>query len=457
MKTIHPILISVLLLTGTTQLSAQTLGDRVLNNTKNTLERRVEQKVDKTVNKGVDKVEDKVDGAAKGGNKKNKDANSSDSSSNSGNNSGGNNSGGNTSSNEKGSSKSTTPSLKTYSKFDFVPGEKVVVQEDFMQDAVGDYPAKWNTNGSGELVSIEGTPGHWLKLNKNGTCYPEFITELPENFTFEYDLVCNETFNYYSSGFNISFVQMTKPATEFTKWARFSDGKEGVRIYMHPTGAANSSGSTDVRVITNGEELLKNNLATNQFAAHMGKNKIHVSIWRQKNRLRVYFNDEKVWDLPRAFQDGVKYNSVIFHTADMNKEEDYFLISNLRLAVGAPDTRSKLITEGKLVTRGIQFESGSDKVKPESYGTLKEIATVLKENPTVRVKIVGHTDSDGEEATNLDLSKRRAEAVKKALTTEFGIDAGRLETDGKGESAPTDVNTTSVGKANNRRVEFIKL
>jgi outer membrane protein OmpA-like peptidoglycan-associated protein len=171
----------------------------------------------------------------------------------------------------------------------------------------------------------------------------------------------------------------------------------------------------------------------------------------------VYFNEEKVWDLPRAFQDGVKYNSVIFHTADMHRAEDYFLISNLRLAVGAPDTRSKLITEGKLVTRGIQFESGSDKVKPESYGTLKEIATVLKENPTVRVKIVGHTDSDGEEATNLDLSKRRAEAVKKALTTEFGIDAGRLETDGKGESAPTDVNTTTVGKANNRRVEFLKL
>jgi len=119
--------------------------------------------------------------------------------------------------------------------------------------------------------------------------------------------------------------------------------------------------------------------------------------------------------------------------------------------------RSKLITEGKLVTRGILFDVNSDKIKPESYGTLKEIAKVLTENSTVRVKIIGHTDSDGSEASNFDLSKKRAESVKNALSSEFGIDAVRMETDGKGETEPVSDNNTPVGKANNRRVEFLKL
>ena len=89
--------------------------------------------------------------------------------------------------------------------------------------------------------------------------------------------------------------------------------------------------------------------------------------------------------------------------------------------------------------------------------TLKEISEVLKDNATVKVKIIGHTDSDGDDKSNLDLSKRRAASVKNALSTEFGIDASRMETDGKGESEPASANTTSEGKANNRRVEFIKL
>jgi len=88
---------------------------------------------------------------------------------------------------------------------------------------------------------------------------------------------------------------------------------------------------------------------------------------------------------------------------------------------------------------------------------LKEIAAVLSENPDVKVKIIGHTDSDGEDAKNLDLSKRRAAAVKAALSKEFNIDAGRMETDGLGETKPVADNKTSEGKAQNRRVEFVKL
>jgi OmpA-OmpF porin, OOP family len=132
-------------------------------------------------------------------------------------------------------------------------------------------------------------------------------------------------------------------------------------------------------------------------------------------------------------------------------------LSNLRLAVGDADTRNKLLTQGKFVTHGILFESGSDKIDSQSYGVLKEIAAVLTENPAIKVKIIGHTDSDGEAAANLALSKKRAESVKNMLTSDFAINADRMITDGKGETSPIKPNTSPLGKANNRRVEFVKL
>jgi len=119
--------------------------------------------------------------------------------------------------------------------------------------------------------------------------------------------------------------------------------------------------------------------------------------------------------------------------------------------------RNKLMTEGKLVTYGIYFDVNKDVVKPESYGTLKEIAAILNEVPDVQVSIAGHTDSDGADAANLDLSKRRAAAVKKELVNSFGVNGDRLVTDGLGESQPVAPNDSPANKALNRRVEFIKL
>ena len=119
--------------------------------------------------------------------------------------------------------------------------------------------------------------------------------------------------------------------------------------------------------------------------------------------------------------------------------------------------RSKLLTEGKLVSYGIYFDVNSDKLKPQSAGTLKEIATVLTENPSLRVRIVGHTDSDGDDASNLSLSKRRGASVVTALSNSYGIAADRLESDGKGETEPVAANDSAVNKALNRRVEFITI
>jgi OmpA-OmpF porin, OOP family len=184
----------------------------------------------------------------------------------------------------------------------------------------------------------------------------------------------------------------------------------------------------------------------------------HVALWVQKQRLRLWINGEKVYDIPQAIAPQTAFNHIGFWMADNSEEENIGVYaSNIKVAQGTPDMRSKLLTEGKLVTHGILFDVGSDKIKPESAGVLKEIATILKENPAIAIKIAGHTDSDGDDAKNLDLSRRRAASVKQALTKDFAVEEDRMQTEGFGESKPLSPNTTKEGKAQNRRVEFTKL
>jgi len=167
----------------------------------------------------------------------------------------------------------------------------------------------------------------------------------------------------------------------------------------------------------------------------------------------MYADENKVLDLPRGLIADYIYNIFRIETTD----EATPLLSNFRIATGLPDMRNKLLTEGKLISYGIQFDVNSDKIKPESFATLKEIAQVLTDNPALKIKIVGHTDSDGDDAANLDLSRRRAASVKTALNQSFSVDNSRMETDGKGKTQPIAPNDNAVNKAKNRRVEFLKL
>lgn len=400
-------------------------------------QRKAEQKLDQKVDKAID---DAVDGKKKPKNSK----------SQTGNEDGAVNDG------TTGKSSGKAGSLKSYSKFDFIPGEKILVEEDFSQDAIGDFPDKWNTNSTGELVNVEGKTGKWLSLSKDGVFMPEFITSLPENFTLEFEVMCNPDYSYYSTPFHLYMAALSN-RKEFQNYKFLGPArKEAVEVWIHPTEAGGSRGHSGFVVWDAGKEGMKNETNTAQFYSK-SNNYVKVSVWRQKQRLRVYLNEEKVWDVPRAFEADQKYNTLMFMTGRTHHAEDRYLLRSLRLAVGTPDTRNKLITEGKFVTHGILFDVNSDRIKPESYGVLKDIAGVLSENSDVKVKIIGHTDSDGDDKSNMDLSKRRAAAVKAALSKEFNIDAARMEADGKGESQPADKNDTPTGKANNRRVEFIKL
>jgi outer membrane protein OmpA-like peptidoglycan-associated protein len=349
------------------------------------------------------------------------------------------------SSTESSTASAAPPGIKAYSKFDFVPGEKIVVMEDFMQDAVGDFPDKWNTNASGEIVTMDGLPGHWLRINKQGVFMPEFIDTLPDNFTLEYDLLCDnpgKVWSLYASLVTLS--DRNHPESWQSADSRFT-------FTIAPQADGNSSSAIERK--KDGVPESAANTPTKYFA---DKKPVHVAIWRQKERIRVYFNEEKAWDLPKPMSKTARYNALVFWLQGPGQDASYYL-GNLRLAVGAPDTRNKLLTEGKWVTHGILFDVNSANIKPESYGTLKEISAVLKENAGVKVKIIGHTDSDGDDKSNMELSKRRALAVKEFLVKEFLIDETQMETDGLGESKPVDKNATAAGKANNRRVEFVKI
>jgi outer membrane protein OmpA-like peptidoglycan-associated protein len=334
--------------------------------------------------------------------------------------------------------------IKAYSKYDFVPGEQIIAFDDFMQDAVGDFPEGWNTNAAGEIVTIEGRPGHWLSFTKGGIFLPGLSTALPDNFTLEFDLLGSNPFKT-GLAFSTTIVELSNVKAP----AAWQGANNRWGFTVHPSGRTDA----DRRQDGVGEAAVQGQ--AEPFAAKNG-GLAHVAVWRNKERVRVYLNDQKIWDVPKAMVPAAKYNSIIFWVYDVGPDYQYFL-SNVRLAVGAPDTRNRLLTEGKWVTHGILFDVNSDRIRGESYGTLKEIAGVLKENPALKVRILGHTDSDGDAPANLELSKRRAEAVKNTLAAEFGIEAARMETDGLGESKPAASNDTPAGKANNRRVEFVKL
>ncbi len=107
-----------------------------------------------------------------------------------------------------------------------------------------------------------------------------------------------------------------------------------------------------------------------------------------------------------------------------------------------------------LSNRNIEFETDSAKLTLVGKSIVYKVAEVLKKYPHLKIEIAGHTDSDGDDKYNLELSQKRVDAVK-ALLVELGIDAKRLKAVGYGESKPLVPNNSPENKAKNRRVEFV--
>ncbi len=436
MKAFIKLLVVIVMVSVTYSLNGQIRVDvnRKINNKVN---QRLNQRADQAIDKGLDKVEEGIKNDAKKTDNK-------DQAKENQNNQGDKSTG---TDNQAGTDKSEgqeQTQLQSYSKYDFIPGEKVIFFEDFSQDAVGDFPALWNTNGSAEVVTTNLFPGNWMKFIMDECVWTDALLNLPENYTIEYDVIPIAGEEKRMAGWQMRLMQ-AKNVKAYDHGTTPGQGgfRFGIEYFGRPSYSTWLFGECSVQSLNaykDGDEFKEKE---NQ--------KYHMAIWVQKSRVRLYQDQNKIFDIPKAFPTGcVKPDRLRF-------ESGAAMISNVRIAVGAPDMRSKLITEGKLVSYGIYFDVNKDVVKPESYGTLKGIADVLKENPDVRVKITGYTDSDGADAANLDLSKRRGAAVKNELAKSFGIDASRLESDGAGETKPVAPNDTPANKALNRRVEFVKL
>lgn len=428
MKNFRTVLILTTALLVSAGISAQI---DVLKKIKNKANQRIERKIDRTIDQGLDSIENASKKKPSETEPQEKPVDNPG--------------------NQQNSKPDTVapegqqqPELESYSKFDFIPGEKIVFFDDFSQDAVGDFPALWNTNGSGEVVNTNLFPGNWLKYVMNESIWTDKLLVLPDNYTLEFDVIAIAGDEGGMGGWSF---RLMKCINENSWDGGAVPGKAGfhfgVEYFGRPYYRAynnNLEGRFWDQRGNNDEE--KNYQKKDQ--------KYHMSVWVQKTRIRIYQNEIKLFDVPRAFPDAaLKMDRLRF-------EANAAMVSNIRIAVGAPDMRNKLMTEGKIVSYGIYFDVNKDVVKPQSYASLKEIAKILTDNPDVKIKILGHTDADGSDASNLDLSKRRAASVKNELVKTFGIDAARMETDGKGEAQPVAPNDTPSNKALNRRVEFIK-
>lgn len=178
----------------------------------------------------------------------------------------------------------------------------------------------------------------------------------------------------------------------------------------------------------------------------------HCALIYKNNQLKAYVDQHRILVMPNV---DITLHSLAF--GGIGSQENPIIFRNVRVAAGGNmNMLGKKFTESKIVTHGINFDIDKASIKPESMGTLNMIVKVMKNNPDVKFEIDGHTDNTGESAHNLTLSQQRADAVEDQLM-KMGIDQSRLTTKGLGDTKPISDNNSPEGKANNRRVESVKI
>lgn len=337
---------------------------------------------------------------------------------------------------------------KSESFADFVPGTTIIFSENFEKDALNDFPAGWNSNGSGQVVTLDGKEGRWLEIKHGSVVHPVLKKALPENCSIEFDVFLMD-----DGARRTPIIQFgLTPVKNILREDLFYKDK----FYTLISGYS----AADEHLVEYGFRDPVGN--KNDFPILTYTNKIlHVIIAINKTRIRIYFDKTKIIDLPMALTVEMRNNFYFCNGSVIPASEIGMYISNVRIASGELDARSLLVKDllekGKASTNEILFDVNKDIIKKESFAIINQIGDALQKNPTLKIKIVGHTDGDGKPAVNLSLSKRRAGAVSSYLINNFGIEESRITTDGKGAAIPVADNKTAVGKAKNRRVEFIKL
>lgn len=355
---------------------------------------------------------------------------------------------------------SPLPQVETYSKYDFVPGDKVIYAEEFAGQNLGELPTGWNSNANGVLVSTNQPQGKWLQLNQGTYLSSNTRASFGKDYTIEFDVLLNVTpkTGYYMPPLMVGVLGSGKSATTANDFLQSQIATNSFEFKFEPYEAQRSM--FNLRSHRSNKTTFTSDRKPLPFYSATLRNVAHYAITVQGSRLRMWVNENKVIDVPMAVNTDMPMNQLYFkteNTGGYNEGSYGYLISNIKIATGYPDTRNQLLTLGKYVTTGVLFDVNSDVIKPQSFGVLKEVAGILTENPTLKIKIVGHTDADGNAAANLTLSKKRAEAIKASLAGQFGIGADRITTNGMGATQPVGDNKTANGKAANRRVEFVKI
>jgi len=334
---------------------------------------------------------------------------------------------------------------KAYSNFEFIAGTKTIFYDDFSSGLNKWKVIEYDQSDDVEKPNIKkiANENHdWLKTPRRGIFYPINLKTLPEQFTIEFDMWADfERMSEMESGLIISIVKNKVVRDEYS--TAFDENPQ-IQIDIHPSRELLYCVATKENY--DGERLLDRKDIKNGWK--LGK--VHrISISKNGTHIKVYVDDKKFLDLPNGLPVKTAYTLILA----TNMWGDGLHFTNFKVAE-LEAKAIKIDNESKFVTNAIYFNVNSATIKPESWPALKQAASAIK-SVQGTIKIIGHTDSDGNDTDNLTLSKKRAEAVKLFLTKNFEIEGSRLITDGEGEAKPLDNNNTAEGKANNRRVEFV--
>jgi outer membrane protein OmpA-like peptidoglycan-associated protein len=315
------------------------------------------------------------------------------------------------------------PGEGTWLNYDFVPGDKVLFFDDFTTDPVGNFPHRLElVTGNMEIAEWQGR-----RLLRATSWYAEFKVPLPgplpPRFTVEFELA--------GPGGRGIFVTCNPAGSQDEDYSEVQWGAGVVEVRGEKGGTSRVNFDRDLA-----DKLF--------FCRMMGDGKY----------LKVYTNETRYANLPNAaFGHGDQLRFVLQAT------DDYpMFVGPIRIAEGGRiQLYDKLASEGRVATQGILFDTGSDRIRPESTPTLTDIAQMLTLHADLKLRIEGHTDNVGDAAANQALSEKRAAAVKAYLVGKHQVDAARLETAGLGASKPVAPNDTPEGRQTNRRVELVKL
>jgi len=322
-----------------------------------------------------------------------------------------------------GSNNSAEALTLNWSKYDFVPGDKIIFEDNLIGEENGEFPSRWdlvqgsveNAEFGGEnVIMFRGGSPTIIPYLKNSN-----IDYLPDVFTVEFDLYI--------------------PGNSFTVF--FSDRKNqgGLR-----GGSSLDLWSQTMDLGSANSKLPNNGSIANRWA--------HIAIAYTNGKMKAYIDETRLINIPHLDFNPTGISLHAYHASDNNPD----FIKNFRIAEGGVKYYDRFLQDGKIVSNGIRFDTGKATLRPESMGVLNEIYKMLSDHPDVKVSVEGHTDTDGDEAMNQKLSEQRAETVMKQLVS-MGISADRLSSKGFGESQPVNTNATPEGKAENRRVEFVKM